>query len=84
MSLTDDQKKRVTEWINAGLKLSEIQERLGTEFDLRMTYMDVRLLVDDLKLTRRKPLSQRLRSPVPSHPEAPRMEVPATWASLGC
>src|SRR3954471_11414567 len=66
MSLTDDQKQRVTEWINSGLKLSEIQERLGTEFDLRMTYMDVRLLVDDLKLT-----PKEIIPPEPPKPAAP-------------
>src|SRR5262249_5157809 len=31
-------------------KLSEIQSRLASELGLTMTYMDVRLLVDDLKL----------------------------------
>src|SRR5438445_7873616 len=51
MKLDDAQRKKVTEWIAQGLKLSEIQSRLGSELDLRLTYMDVRLLVDDLKLT---------------------------------
>ena len=39
------------EKVAQGLKWSEIQNRLGTELGVRMTYMDVRLLVDDLKLT---------------------------------
>lgn len=51
MTLDDTQRKKVAEWIAAGLKLSEIQNRLGSELGVRMTYMDVRLLVDDLKLT---------------------------------
>jgi hypothetical protein len=33
------------------MKLSEIQNQLASELGVRMTYMDVRLLVDDLKLT---------------------------------
>jgi hypothetical protein len=51
MTLDDAQRKKVAEWIAAGMKLSEIQNRLGSELGVRMTYMDVRLLVDDLKLT---------------------------------
>lgn len=51
MNLDESQRKKVAEWIAEGLKLSEIQTRLAIEFGLRLTYMDVRLLVDDLKLT---------------------------------
>jgi hypothetical protein len=51
MNLDDEQRKKVAEWIKQGLKLSEIQNRLGSELGLHLTYMDVRLLVDDLKLT---------------------------------
>jgi hypothetical protein len=50
MNLDDAAKQRVAEWIAQGLKLSDIQKRLADEFNLRLTYMDVRLLVDDLKL----------------------------------
>lgn len=50
MNLDDAQKKHLAEWIDAGLKLSEIQTRLASEFGLRLTYMEVRLLVNDLKL----------------------------------
>jgi len=51
MNLDDSQRKRVAEWIGQGLKLSEIQNRLNTELGLSLTYIEVRLLVDDLKLT---------------------------------
>ena len=50
MNLDDAQRKKVAEWIAQGLKLSEIQTRIVSELGLQMTYMDVRLLVDDLKL----------------------------------
>ncbi|HTR43191.1 MAG TPA: hypothetical protein VMH87_16375 [Pseudomonadales bacterium] len=63
MNLTEEQRQRVTAWILEGAKLSEIQNRLGQEFGLRLTYMDTRLLVDDLKLT-------------PKDPEPPKTEKP--------
>jgi len=65
MNLTEEQRQRVTAWILQGAKLSEIQNRLAQEFGLRLTYMDTRLLVDDLKLT-------------PKDPEPPKTEKPAT------
>ena len=46
MNLTEAQRQRVTAWIAEGAKLGEIQNRLGVEFGLRLTYMDTRLLVD--------------------------------------
>lgn len=49
--LTDEQKSAVSSWIQGGAKLSEIQDRLDKEFGVRLTYMDVRLLADDLKVT---------------------------------
>ncbi len=50
MNLDEGQRKKVAEWIGQGLKLSEIQTRLVSELGVKMTYMDVRFLVDDLKL----------------------------------
>jgi transposase len=51
MNLDESQRKTVAGWLAQGLKLSEIQNRLAAELGLKLTYMDVRLLVDDLKLT---------------------------------
>jgi hypothetical protein len=51
MNLDEAQRKKVAGWIVEGLKLSEIQNRIVSELGVRMTYMEVRLLVDDLKLT---------------------------------
>ena len=50
MNLDEAQKKKVVAWIHEGLKLSDIQKRLADELSVHMTYMEVRLLVDDLKL----------------------------------
>ena len=51
MNLDEAQRQIVVTWIAEGLKLSEIQNRLASELGARLTYMEVRLLVDDLKLT---------------------------------
>lgn len=50
MNLDEGQRRKVAEWIEQGSKLSEIQTRIAKEFGLSMTYMDVRFLIDDLKL----------------------------------
>lgn len=50
MTLDEGQRRKVAEWIEQGAKLSEIQTRIGKEFGISMTYMDVRFLIDDLKL----------------------------------
>ena len=55
MKLDDAQKSKVSEWIAAGCKLSEIQNRLVSELGLKLTYMEVRFLVDDLKLVPKDP-----------------------------
>ena len=51
MTLTDEQKAAVAEWVRDGAGLSDVQKRLQSEFDISMTYMDVRFLVIDLELT---------------------------------
>ena len=48
MKLDEAQKQKVSGWIEEGLKLSEIQDKLNSEFGFRMTYMEVRFLIDDL------------------------------------
>lgn len=58
MKLDETQKKTVAKWIADGLKLSEIQKRLATELGANLTYMEVRFLVDDLKLTPIDPTAQ--------------------------
>ena len=67
MNLTEAQRQQVAEWINAGAKLSDIQKRLQSELGIKLTYMEVRFLVDDLKLTPRDPEPPKV---VPPPPEA--------------
>jgi hypothetical protein len=50
MDLTPEQKAQVSQWIADDANLAEVQRRLESEFGLRMTYMDVRFLIDDLAI----------------------------------
>jgi hypothetical protein len=72
MNLNDAQQKTVAEWVAGGMKLAEVQTRIGSEFGLQLTYMEVRFLVDDLKL--------RLKDPEPPKPVAP--SIPAAPAAI--
>jgi len=61
MNLDENQKQQVARWVDEGLKFSEIQNRLASELGIKLTYMEVRFLVDDLKLT--------LKDPEPTEPD---------------
>ena len=50
MNLNESQKIQLAGWVEQGMTLSEIQDKLGSEFGLRLTYMEVRFLIDDLRL----------------------------------
>lgn len=63
MNLDDAQSARVREWIDQGLKVSEIQTRLADELGVKLTYMEARLLLDDLKL-RPKDTAPKAATPV--------------------
>ena len=50
MSLSPEQKQAVASWIAAGDNLSTVQKKLAEQFQISLTYRDVRFLVDDLNL----------------------------------
>jgi hypothetical protein len=50
MNLTPEQKQAVASWVAAGDNLSTIQKKLSEQFQVSMTYRDVRFMVDDLNL----------------------------------
>ena len=50
MELSDAQKAAVTNWIQEGLSLADVQRSLREDLGISMTYMDVRFLVDDLDI----------------------------------
>ena len=75
MNLDDSQRQTVGKWVEEGLKLSEIQSKLASEFGIRVTYMELRFLLDDLKLKpkdKEPPAAPTLASkpPAPGGPAA--------------
>ena len=80
MNLDETQKQTVAAWIDQGLTLAEIQKRLISDLGLTMTYMEVRFLVDDLKLVPKDPPPPpapvekeiaKTPAPAPGQPAAP-------------
>ncbi|QYM77578.1 hypothetical protein K0B96_09580 [Horticoccus luteus] len=55
MTLSPEQQTAVASWVSAGDNLSAIQKKLTEQFNLSLTYMDVRFLVDDLNLALKDP-----------------------------
>jgi hypothetical protein len=81
MNLTEEQRQRVAAWITQGAKLGEIQDRLAAEFGLKLTYMDTRFLVDDLKLVPKdaeRPKVVELPAAAKPPPAAPPVPAEAT------
>ncbi len=75
MQLTDEQKQQVTQWIAEGAKLADVQNRLAEKFDVRLTYMEARFLIDDLQLTPQDP-PEPVKSPVATVPLPPATSSP--------
>ncbi len=50
MNLSNEQKAQVCAWVSEGASLSEVQNRLRSEFGLHPTFFDVRMLVMDLNV----------------------------------
>jgi hypothetical protein len=75
-NLTEAQKDQVRAWLRSGLQLSELQNRLASDLGMRLTYMEVKLLVSELDLVPkdREPaaplpdLGERSRDPSPPKP----------------
>lgn len=55
MELSDSQIASVQSWIREGKSIADVQRGLREEFDISMTYMDVRFLVDDLDIVFEEP-----------------------------
>ena len=82
-SLTAEQQTLARQWIADGMKPSEFQKQLETRFGIRLTYMEVRFLVDDLKVLPKDPeppkAPEPAAAPVPAVAEAP---TPTPGATL--
>jgi len=70
MTLSPEQKQAVATWVAAGDNLSTVQKKLQDEFQVSMTYMDVRFLVDDLDLSLQDPAPTADTSDVSKTPSA--------------
>lgn len=77
-SLTDAQKQVARQWIEAGAKIADFQKRLEAEFGLKLTYMETRMLVDDLKVLPKDPEP----APAPVVPTPPTALVSPAEAPL--
>ena len=81
MNLNEAQQQTVTSWVADGLKISEVQKRLAAELGVRLTYMEVRLLVDDLKLKLKDPEVPKPAAPVAAPTAAPNQPVESPVAT---
>ena len=77
MTLTPDQQQAVTGCVTAGDNLSAIQKKLAEQFQVSMTYRDVRFLVDDLNLALKDPAPKVDTSDVSKTPAAAPAASPA-------
>ena len=71
MSLTPEQKAAVSSWVAAGDNLSAVQKKLTEQFQISLTYRDVRFLVDDLNLELKDPAPKVDLSDVSKTPPKP-------------
>lgn len=85
--LTPEQISKVSAWVADGATLSQIQERLSSQLDVSMTYMDVRFLVDDLNLAlvekeEPKKAEEAVADAAPAEPAAAAGAPPAQGAGV--
>lgn len=69
MNLTDAQKQQISAWLEQGLKVADVQKKMAAELGVSMTYMEVRFLLDDLRLKPKDP--EPPKQPAPASPIAP-------------
>jgi hypothetical protein len=83
MTLTSEQQQAVAGWVTAGDNLSAIQKKLSEQFQVSMTYRDVRFLVDDLNLALKDPAPKVDTSDVSKTPPPAPQSAPAAGADRG-
>jgi hypothetical protein len=54
MNFTDEQVSRIREWAQQTSNLSDLQIQINATYNLHLTYMEVRFLLDDLGLELKK------------------------------
>lgn len=83
MQLTEAQAQVARGWLSDGLKLSDFQKRVEKEFGLRLTYMDTRLLVDDLRVVPKDIEPPKAPEPAPTAASAPATPASAQAYPVG-
>lgn len=83
MTLTPEQKQTVATWVAAGDNLSVVQKKLVEQFQVSMTYMDVRFLVDDLGLELKNAAPKADVSDVTKAPVRPASAAPEPAGKKG-
>lgn len=80
MTLSEEHKATISRWIEDGANLPEIQKRLKDELGISLTYLETRLLADDLKLRLKEP--ERDEEPVLPPPSEEPAEAPPGSVSV--
>ena len=81
MTLDENQRQQVAAWIAGGAKLAEIQNRLARELGVKLTYMEVRFLVDDLNLVLKDPDPPKVVAPPAEEKPLVAKPIPAEEAA---
>ncbi len=76
MQLSEQQKQTVTGWAREGCSLSEIQRRISQQFNVTMTYIDVRLLVLELGAEIKEQKKPATPAEIKAQAPAPAAEAP--------
>lgn len=71
MNISDEQRQEVIRWVEDGVSPGEVQKLLKEQFGLTLTYLDLRLLLDDLKVVPKEE----------PEPEPPAADTPAEPAA---
>lgn len=69
--LTPEQQKTLRQWAAEGASPSDIQRRLADEFSIKLTYMDVRFLLDDYEVALRDKPQPQQKVPAPKPQPGP-------------
>ena len=75
-TLSPEQQVIARQWIADGMKLSDFQRRLETDFTLKLTYMEVRFLIDDLKVVPKDPEPPKAPPAPPAPAVSPEAQTP--------
>lgn len=70
-TLSTEQKNEIAKWVNEGLSLSAVQDRIQAQFHIVLSYRDVRFLIDDLGLALKDKPNAQPAQPTPQPESVP-------------